>query len=80
MEDSTRLPGPTGDSCPGCDNPCEGCLHWYSAYENNRCCNYIFDVGHRRPCPPGAKCTEYRKYRGLADRKLRKAFYNGYIW
>ena len=27
--------------------------HFYAAYEVNRHCNYIFDMGTRRPCPPG---------------------------
>lgn len=39
-------------------HPCMGCFHWYGLYPVNRCCNYIFDTGHRRPCPPGDGCTE----------------------
>lgn len=77
MGNSTRSQGRSGGSDRGSEKPCEGCLHWYGDYENNRCCNYIFDVGHRRPCPPGEKCTEYRKYRGAVDRKLRKAMFAG---
>ena len=41
-------------------HPCEGCRHWYGAYVFARCCNYIFDIGHRRPCPFGAGCTVKR--------------------
>lgn len=44
-------------------DPCKGCIHYYGAYAINQCCNYIFDVGHRRPCPPGTECT-VKKRRG----------------
>ena len=54
------------------DGPCEGCLHFYGAYENNRCCNYIFDVGHSRPCPPAEGCSEYTAYT-RENKRLRKA-------
>jgi hypothetical protein len=30
--------------------------NWGSSY-----CNYIFIEGHKRPCPPGKGCTEYKK-------------------
>jgi hypothetical protein len=50
-------------------NPCEGCLHWYGAYGWGNCCNYIFDVGHRRPCEPGEHCTVKR----IATEEERKA-------
>ena len=40
------------------ENPCEGCFHFYGNYTENRCCNYIFDMGKKRPCPPGEQCTE----------------------
>lgn len=55
---------------------CEGCLHWYGAYEANRCCNYIFDMGHRRPWPtagPGEACAGKTPVRKRADLKMRKA-------
>ena len=38
-------------------NPCEGCEYFFGEYVLNRCCNYIFVVGQRRPCPPGEGCT-----------------------
>lgn len=57
----------------GADRPCVGCLHFYGACDNNLCCNYIFDVGKRRPCPPGEKCTVKRPITCKADLKLRKA-------
>lgn len=38
-------------------NPCAGCRHFRGRFVINRCCNYIFDMGHRRPCPPGSLCT-----------------------
>lgn len=37
--------------------PCAGCIHYHAYFRANLCCNYIFNVGHRRPCPPGAECT-----------------------
>ena len=36
---------------------CEGCIYWGGDYQTNRSCNYIFQTGHRRPCPPGKDCT-----------------------
>ena len=42
-------------------HPCAGCRHWYGEYKVNRCCNYIFDVGRSRPCPPGEGCTQKKK-------------------
>lgn len=50
-----------------------GCAHFYGAYRDNKCCNYLFDTGHRRPCPPGAACTvrekatKKRKGRGFTE-------------
>ena len=37
---------------------CKGCVYWGGGSANNACCNYIFCVGHSRPCPPGKDCTE----------------------
>lgn len=42
---------------PKVDNPCKGCVHWRGRYWGSQSCNYIFDTGHSRPCPPGAECT-----------------------
>ena len=39
------------------ENPCEGCAHFHALYRVNKCCNYLLDTNHRRPCPPGAECT-----------------------
>lgn len=36
---------------------CEGCFYLRGEYEINKCCNYIFVKGERRPCPPGEGCT-----------------------
>lgn len=36
-------------------HPCEGCYHWRGDFY--KCCNYIFDMGHMRPCEPGENCT-----------------------
>lgn len=40
---------------------CAGCVYFYGDYEVNRCCNYIFVSGGKRPCPPGKDCTERRE-------------------
>lgn len=39
------------------EHPCGGCVHYYGYYRANKCCNFLFDTDHRRPCPPGAACT-----------------------
>lgn len=37
---------------------CDGCYHYRGCgHPDYKCCNYIFDVGTRRPCPPGKDCT-----------------------
>jgi len=36
---------------------CEDCICYYGDSENNKCCNYIFIHGTKRPCPPGKDCT-----------------------
>lgn len=38
-------------------HPCSGCSHFYGYNNNVRCCNYLFDTGSLRPCPPGRDCT-----------------------
>lgn len=40
-------------------HPCDGCRYWYGTYVASRCCNYMFVIGHSRPCPPGWECTEW---------------------
>lgn len=54
-------------------HPCAGCLHFYGVYQNNICCNYIFDMDRRRPCPFGKGCTVKRPIQSPQDYKLRKA-------
>ena len=54
-------------------HPCEGCVHFYGAYKHNRCCNYLFDTGNRRPCLPGKDCTVKRIITCMEDLRLRKA-------
>lgn len=39
------------------ENPCEGCFHYYGAFQVNKCCNYIFDADACRGCPAGSGCT-----------------------
>lgn len=41
-------------------HPCSGCRHFYGYNNNVKCCNYLFDTGRLRPCPPGKDCTERR--------------------
>lgn len=36
---------------------CEGCVYYFGEYQINKCCNYIFIEGKRRPCQPGKDCT-----------------------
>ncbi len=39
------------------ENPnCRGCIH-ITKIGAMYGCNYLFDVGKRRPCEPGAACT-----------------------
>lgn len=61
------------DAASGTKHPCTGCVHFYGAYENNRCCNYLFDTGKRRPCPPGEGCTVKYIITCKEDLRLRKA-------
>ena len=49
---------------------CKGCIYWHGAYRDYEMCNYIFDVGHRRPCPPGNDCTEKVKGKRLRAKKF----------
>lgn len=36
---------------------CDGCAYYFGSYDFDRCCNYIFIRGHKRPCPAGEECT-----------------------
>ena len=47
---------------------CAGCEHW-SSDDNCHCCNYIFNMGHRRPCPPGKDCTVRKNKRKRKETK-----------
>lgn len=49
---------------------CVGCVYFYGDYEVNRCCNYIFVHGEKRPCPPGKDCTERREKKKNRRRNL----------
>lgn len=68
----TPLPEHSGGTGPGSEHPCTGCLHFYGRYHNNKCCNYLFDTGHMRPCPAGTGCTVKRPITCEEDLKLRK--------
>ena len=52
-------------------NPCEGCVHFYGYNAYVRCCNYLFDTGTPRPCPPGERCTVRRPGRHRRNAKKR---------
>lgn len=54
------------------EHPCAGCVHFYGLYQNNVCCNYIFDMGRRRPCPFGQGCTVKRLITRIEDKAIRK--------
>ena len=69
----THSPDQTDGTGPGPEHPCEGCLHYYGCYESTKCCNYIFDMDMRRPCPAGKGCTVKREITSKKDLKLRKA-------
>jgi hypothetical protein len=44
-----------------------GCIHRARWDERTTFCACILDEGHRRPCPAGKDCTEYK--RGSRKRK-----------
>lgn len=52
-----------------CDKHCKKCIH--SCYLNGSMysCDYILNTGHRRPCPAGKGCTEYKE---IAKKKTVK--------
>lgn len=39
---------------------CRTCFYWNATF---RCCDYLEIMRHRRPCPPGYNCTEYKRPR-----------------
>lgn len=41
----------------------KGCIHQARWDEHTKFCAYILDEGHRRPCPAGKDCTEYKRGR-----------------
>lgn len=51
-----------------CDKYCRGCGH-YRGGNGTYCCEYLLDVGHRRPCPPGEGCTEHTKNAAAPQKK-----------
>ena len=46
------------------DKHCEGCVYYQG--QLIKTCNYIFEKGERRPCPPGKGCTVKLKRRKKA--------------
>lgn len=69
-----------GGSASKSEHPCTGCLHFYGRYHNNKCCNYLFDTGHMRPCPAGEGCTVKRPILSDEDLKHRKRWDTEYPW
>lgn len=55
-------------------HPCTGCRYFFGRFEHNRCCNYIFVMGKRRPCPPGKLCTVREKNPGTGNRSSWRAY------
>lgn len=51
------------------NNGCEGCFYYRGEYEINKCCNYIFIEGHRRPCPPDKECTVRIERKGYREKE-----------
>ena len=51
---------------------CAECVHFrtVSTVGTQKCCHYILDTGHRRPCLPGPGCTvrDQRKRKGGTER------------
>lgn len=41
------------------DNDCIGCIHYRAEHHANLMCNYLFDTGRVRPCPPGRGCSAF---------------------
>lgn len=54
------------------DRACQGCFHNYGMFRVNVGCNYIFDMGHRRPCQAGEGCTEYITEEAALSRGMRR--------
>ena len=55
------------------DQACKGCEYHGKLHPGETspgCCDYLLITGRRRPCPPGAGCTEKRL---VNRRKRRKA-------
>lgn len=56
------------------DPYCKGCVY-YAGCNGWEHCTYIFDKGHRRPCPPGRYCTEKKLgQKHLQSIKLRVSY------
>ena len=45
------------------DRHCLGCKYYCTIWDGMCYCNYIFQVGKRRPCAPGKDCTVKEKGR-----------------
>lgn len=58
---------------------CKDCVYFHGQFDENCCCNYIFEEGHSRPCLPGALCTvkkpRERSRRMRWDRKHKGGSY-----
>ena len=55
---------------PVCPKDCIHLGYWDTGV---KCCEYIFNTGHPRPCPAGPECTAYEK----RQRKKRSTWNDG---
>ena len=51
------------------DKYCKGCIYYKSVNGWDKYCDYIFAVGHKRPCDPGKGCTVKTKKKKTKERK-----------
>lgn len=63
------------------DHPCAGCRYLFIPAGSQdslwKLCNYWEDVGHRRPCKPGAECTVREQKKRRRKRRLDNKYKGG---
>ena len=55
------------------DRACKGCIYLTFLNGYVGCCNYLFQVGKRRPCPPGKDCTAKETKKRKKEKKDGKS-------
>lgn len=52
-----------------CDRWCRDCRYYLGRHNAGRCCHYLLETGHMRPCQAGTGCTakEARAAGGRAE-------------